>query len=218
MVKRVATKTAPPALTYGTVPRNWAGATVVCIATGPSLLQSDVDACQGHPVVAIKDAITMAPWADVLYSCGQDRSKWWQRMRSHPAVESFKGHRFTLDPLVARQGVATLLKNSGESGIDTDPGSLRTGRNSGYQAINIAVHMGAAKIVLLGYDMKADVDGRDHFFGAHPTGNRPPYDEFLRWWPTIVEPLQAQGVTVVNATRSTALDIFPKVSLSEALS
>lgn len=216
MVKRFV-KPPKPAPVFGTVPRNWAGATVACIATGPSLQQADVDQCQGHPVIAIKDAVTMAPWADVLYSCGQDRSKWWQRMHATAVVSAFKGHRFTLDPIVARQGWATLLKHTGESGLDNDPGSVRTGRNSGYQAINIAVHMGASKIVLLGYDMQPAADGRDHFFGAHPTGNRPTYDEFARWWPTMVEPLRAQGVTVINATRTTALDVFPKMSLTEAL-
>lgn len=215
MVKRVV-KTKPAPI-YGTVPRLWAGATIICIATGPSLQQADVDACQGHPVVAIKDAIQMAPWADVLYSCGQDRSKWWQRTHGTAIVERFKGHRFTLDPVVARQGWATLLKNSGEGGIDTDPSSLRTGRNSGYQAINLAVHMGAAKIVLLGYDLQADTDGRDHFFGAHPTGNRPPYHEFLPWFASMLEPLTALGITVINASRVSALDVFPKLSLQEAL-
>jgi hypothetical protein len=191
--------------------------TVVCLATGPSLTQSDVDYCRGKAfVLAIKDAIRMAPWADVLYACD---AKWW---RYYGDALTFSGQKYTLDTLAAKW--ATVLGRSGDEGLETtQKDCLRTGKNSGYQAINLAVHLGATKIVLLGYDMQPGVDGRDHWFGAHPRWrdaaavSSPPYFVFLPKFNTLVQPLKDLGIEIVNATRRTALKAFPCCSLEEAL-
>ena len=195
------------------VPRLWTDETVVCLAGGPSLTVEDVEACRDRArVIAIKDAVRLAPWAEVLYSCGDDASSWWQRNVDLHA--SFTGLRYTLDPKAAAW--AQVLRDTGMTGLETDPSGLRTGKNSGYQAINLAVHLGARRIVLLGYDMQPD-RGRHHWFGAHPNPIPPPYAEFLPCFDSIVEPLRALGVEVVNATRRTALTCFPCVPLLEAL-
>ncbi len=50
------------------VERLWPDATVVCIASGPSLTQSQVDYCRGKARVAVvNNNWEKAPWADVLY-------------------------------------------------------------------------------------------------------------------------------------------------------
>ena len=92
------------------------------------------------------------------------------------------------------------------------PTGVKTGRNSGYQALNIAVHLGASRVLLLGYDMHGD-----HFFGSHPDKSRPPFALCLKLWPTIVAPLKKAGVEVVNCTPNSALTIFPQMPLREAL-
>jgi len=155
----------------------------------------------------------MAPWADALYACGADQSQWWQR--HGPGLKDFAGRRYALD--LAAAAWATVLRNTGISGLETDPSGLRTGRNSGYQAINLAVHLGAAVIVLLGYDMQPASDGTDHFFGDHPHGVKPPFREFRPFYETLVEPLDEIGVRVMNASRVTALECFQRCSLDEAL-
>jgi len=44
------------------VPRLWPGETFVCLASGPSLTQADVDYCRGKArVIAIKDVLHLAP-------------------------------------------------------------------------------------------------------------------------------------------------------------
>lgn len=196
------------------VSRLWPCSTVVCVATGPSLTAEDIEYCRGRArVVAIKDAVRMAPWADVLYGAGGDRGAWWTTYG--PALAEFAGLRYTLDPHAARW--ATVLKNTGWTGLESHPDGLRTGKNSGYQAINLAVHVGASRIVLLGYDLQAEGD-RDHFFGAHPYRTKPnAYRDFRDMFETLVEPLRQLGIVVVNATRRTALACFPQASLEEAL-
>jgi len=197
-----------------TVPKSWPGETVVCIGSGPSLTVDDVSYCRGRAkVIAVKDAVRMAPWADVLYACGADRSFWWQR--NGPALKDFTGLRYTLDPLAAP--LATVLRSTGVEGLETEASGIRTGQNSGYQAINLAVHLGAARIVLLGYDMQPAPDGRDHFFGDHAHVGRVPFFDLRQYFDSLVEPVRALGIRILNATRRTALDCFPRVSLAEAL-
>jgi hypothetical protein len=198
-------------MTTATVPPLWPGATVVCLAGGPSLTQEDVDACRDRArVIAVKDAIRLAPWADALYACD---ARWWKQYGQ--TLTFAWERRFALEPKASDW--AQVLRNTGELGLERQPDGLRTGKNSGYQAINLAVHFGARRIVLLGYDMQPDRN-QHHWFGKHPYSQiPPPYDVFLRCFPSIVEPLQALGVQVVNATRRTALTCFPRVTLEDAL-
>lgn len=195
----------------GAVPRLFPGSTIVCLGSGPSLTKSDVAYCRGRArVIAIKDAVRLAPWADVLYGCGADPGDWWKRHGDGLAASV--GLRYTLDPNASRW--ATVLRNTGPVGLETDPSGVRTGKNSGYQAVNIAVHFGARRIVLLGFDL----EGNNHFCGPHPDSySRPNYREFAELFDTLVEPLRMLGVEVFNASRSTMLTAFPRVPLEEAL-
>lgn len=198
---------------YGVVPRLWPDSTIVCLASGPSLTPPDVEFCRGRArVLAVKDTIQLAPWADCLYACGSDASRWWERHGD--ALADFQGVRFTLDPHGAPW--ATVLKETGATGLERDPAGLRTGSNSGYQAINLAVHLGASRIVLVGYDMQPDAGGRDHFVGAPAHRQRPPFAVFLERFLTLVQPLRDLGVRVLNATRETALACFEQCALAEA--
>jgi len=200
--------------THATVPRLWPGETVVCLGTGPSLTRADVEACQGRAkVIAIKHAIAWAPWADAIYSCGQDSGQWWQR--TGPSLVDYSGLRYTLDPAAAPW--AQVLKNTGFLGLESDPSGLRTGKNSGYQAINLAAHLGAARIVLLGYDMQPNAKDQDHFFGQHWHKSRVPFRAFVELFASLVAPLEALGIRILNASRATALTCFPRVTLQEAL-
>ena len=197
------------------VPRLWPDSTIVCLGSGPSLTREDVDYCRGRAeVIAIKNVVELAPWADVLYGAGSDAGgrTWWSR--EGPTMD-FAGLRYTLDPRATSW--ASVLANHGDEGLSTNPAGVCTGAHSGYQAINLAVHLGARRVVLLGYDMQPDHEGRDHYFGSHPHGMPLPYRLFLARFPTIVEPLKELGIEVMNASRDTALDIFPLCSIQEAL-
>ncbi len=150
------------------VERIWTGETVAILATGPSLCQEDVDYVKGKArVICVNDSWRLAPWADALYACDP---AWW---RWHDGVKSFDGPKWSIaheawsDRLRKSFPDVARLKNTGETGLEVDPAGLRTGRNSGYQAINLAVHYGARRIVLLGYDLQR-TDGKAHFFGNHP--------------------------------------------------
>lgn len=200
------------------VPRAWAGETVACLATGPSLCQSDVDQLRGRVrVIAINDAYRLCPWADVLYACDPS---WWIH---HQGVPSFPGQKWSLDhsqwkgyehkyPDIQR------LRHTGDTGLELDPSGLRSGKNSGFQALGLAVHFGAARILLLGYDMRAPKGSPVHFFGDHKWGpSRPPFPSFLAHFDTLVEPLRLAGVEVFNCTPESDLRCFPCRRLADVL-
>lgn len=191
------------------------GGTVVCVAGGPSLTPEDVEACRGRAtVIAVNDAYRLAPWAEVLYAAD---GKWWRHHQS--ALTAFAGLKVSIR--VANAGHPAdvqLLNRTGDRGLELQPTGLRTGRNSGYQAINLAVHLGATRILLLGYDMAFGPKGESHWFGEHWDEIRPPVATFREFFSTLVEPLTRVQVEILNCSRQTALTCFPRMALDEALS
>lgn len=195
---------------FAPAPRLWPGETFVCLGSGPSLTAEDVDVCRGRSrVIAVNDTHRLAPWAEVLYAAD---AKWWRWFAE--AQGEFAGLKYTIASSFGECGsCATPLQNTGPSGLETSPTGLRTGRNSGYQAINLAVHLGARRIVLLGYDMRGD-----HFFGSHRDKTRPPFAQCIPLFKTLVQPLAQLGIEIVNCSRSTAIDAFSQKPLAEVLS
>lgn len=192
------------------------GKTFALIGGGPSLTQEDVDAVRGHArVIAINDAYRLAPWADVLYAADAKWIDW------HGGVPSFAGPKYSIEGGHVQATTRpdwTVLRNTGLLGLETDPSGLRAGFNSGFQALNLAYHLGATRVLLLGYDMKVGVDGRDHWFGSHPDGILSPYLQMIAAFDSLVEPLKDAGVEVINCTPDSALKFFPNAHIHDALS
>lgn len=75
---------------------------------------------------------------------------------------------------------------------------------------------GASRVVLLGYDCQ-HTGGRAHWHGDHPRklGNAGSVDKWKFHFRKLAKELL--GIEIVNATRQTALEAFPRVSLEDAL-
>lgn len=86
---------------------------------------------------------------------------------------------------------------------------LPGGGNSGFQAINLAYHLGAKTIILLGFDMFGG-----HYFGNHPQelAQGSPFNGFIESMKTINE------VEIINCSRMTVLDCFPRMRIESVLS
>lgn len=205
---------------YWTAPELWPGETCVLIGGGPSLTAAQVEACRGRVrAIAINDAYRLAPWADALYFCD---CKWWQW--HHKKLADWKGlivrmqggmHDFG-DPRIK------VLRNLDEKrGLAERRDGLHNGQNSGYQAINLAVHFGAKRILLLGYDMQGVLEGprvKTHWFGDHPGGTNPiVYEKMLPHFESLPPLLEKRGIEVINCTPGSALRVFPMRSIERAL-
>lgn len=90
--------------------------------------------------------------------------------------------------------------------------------NSGYQAINLAYQFGAAKIILIGYDMQ-HTGGKTHWHGDHPKGltNAQGIEGWRKCFTPLAEDLAAIGVDVVNCSNETALTCFRRSTLQAEL-
>lgn len=194
--------------------------TWVCIASGPSLTQGDVDFVRGRaPVAVVNDGYRLAPWADVLYACDQP---WWER-HLETVQATFEGQCFSHSKPVAERYGLTYVPGTDGEGLCREPMKVHYGANGGYQVVNLVYHFGATRILLLGYDMQADPadPGRTHWFGQHP-GNlergRP--DKYAKWverFRRMADDLKAEGVEVINCSRETALPWFERQPIEEAL-
>jgi hypothetical protein len=193
------------------VPRDWDGETAAILATGPSMSQEIADALSAlhaqrlFKAIAVNNCYRIAPWADVLYCCDL---RFWD---VHPDSYKFEGLKVSLT-----NRSVLKLENGGESGIDERPTHLRSGRNSGYQALNLAVLFGAKRILLFGFDCKSK--GRTHFFGSHPSSleRQHPYEVWIRHFNEAAPILKRMGIEVWNCTDS-ALTCFEKKDYRDAL-
>lgn len=179
---------------------------MVVAGSGPSLTTADLEFCRdrGARTIVVNDAYKLAPWADCLYAADD---KWW---KWNEGVATFHGLKYTITPCRKEwPGLQTVL-NAGRDGLELVPTGVRTGSHSGYQAVNLAVHFGASRIVLLGCDMRGN-----HFFGSHQDGSRPPFVVGIQAFETLVEPLKAAGVGIVNCTPGSAIKAFRMASLSD---
>ena len=193
------------------IPPLFAGQTVAVLASGQSMSQAVADRVRHLPRIAINTTYRLAPDADVIYASD---SMWWLR---HPDALECPGIKTTVE---AVRGIAPnvpaavkVLHNTGREGYDPNPGCVRTLLNSGGVGIQIAAHAKAARILLLGFDMRGG-----HWHGQHerPLGN-PGVALFGRWIALMRTLARAIPVEVLNCTPDSALDCFPLVALDDAL-
>lgn len=146
----------------------------------------------------------------MLYACDL---KWWDW---HKGAAEFKGRKITQDKGAAEKYPVEYIESLAEDGLSTDPDIIHQGCNSGYQAINLAYHFGAKRIILLGYDMQF-TRGESHWFGDHPDGIKSSYGDWIGKYNTLARHAHNLELEVINCTRITALTCFPRESLESAL-
>jgi hypothetical protein len=195
------------------VPRIWEGETCFIIGGGPSLTQSDVDLLRGKHVIAVtQSGLDLARWAPVKYF--GDCQFWrWNKVR----YLKLEGFRVTLCSQCRDHPKMQFLKTKAAYGISDEPDRLCS-RHSGHAAINLAYLLGTVKIVLLGFDMKKKgSQGNYHAKYKTQTDDKVYAERFLPALRSIVEPLRDAGVEVVNASRDTAIDFWPRAPLEKIL-
>lgn len=127
--------------------------------------------------------------------------------------------------LARRPGWNLVETSTGDRGVRAEPPLVSCG-NAGHQMLGLALWLyRPSRIVLTGYDMQP-TGGLVRWRGEHPQGVEKPARQggrpgkFEKWraaMATTVEPLREMGVEVINATRETALDCFPRADLDSLL-
>lgn len=197
---------------------------VVCCASGPSLSLSQVRQIgMAHSlglvrVIAINDAIWPCFYADVLYAAD---NKWWDK---HSGVPGFARPKVKIDEVdkfdrvvPANHPGIVSLKNTGITGFDETPGAVRSGGNSGHQALHLAAKIFQPRAVtLVAYDYTDD-GARSHYFGKHEgwmdkSSNTQNWRSCLK---ILTEELQRRGIKIFNASPQSTINWLPPISLDQ---
>jgi hypothetical protein len=188
----------------------WRGAAAVCMASGPSLAQEDIDQVEAwrepgkRVAIVTNTTFKKAPWADALFAYDM---KWW-RMYIDEVKRDFHGERVSCSGQIPGFGVTVL-----------DRTHMNPFGNSGAAAISLAILAGCTKVILLGYDSCKGPAGEVHHHGDHPKGlgNAFSMHKWAAAFEKVAQYATVKNVEVVNCSRRTALKCFPQVSLEEAL-
>lgn len=184
------------------------------IGTGRSLTKQDCEkAKEKSQIIAVNDAYKILPNAQFHYACD---CAWWD-IHYDNVKKIFNGLSYTINdisndkinPNKDYDLIRVRSMQSPDLGQKMIHYGVSGGGNSGYQAINLAYILGAKTIVLLGFDMCGD-----HFFGKHPNGlrNESPYRQFIQSFESITKKIE-----IINCTRRTALNCFPKMCINDVL-
>lgn len=182
------------------------------------MTKSDVKLCEksGYPIMGINNAYQMTNKLTYLYGCD---IKWW---RKHYEMARHVPNKYILEQDLNKMAFAddvVQLLHGGDDGLSHEWPKLKTGKNGGYQAINLTYLLEYNRHILLGYDMQ-EIDGKVHWHGLHEGLNNPSEQQFKEWrghFDQLAQELKAVDVEVLNATRQTALECFPRVRLEDAL-
>lgn len=115
------------------------------------------------------------------------------------------------------EGVKYLEKQGSKLGLTENPTRVAWNHNSGSAAINLAVHFGVKRIVLLGFDMFLDAKN-SHWHKGH--GHKNPetfFSRHMRGFPVIAKDAAALGVEILNASPNSEIKDFTKISLKDVL-
>lgn len=189
--------------------------TIYVVAGGPSLINFDWPKLDDKRVIVVNRAFQKLPNAEVVYfSDVRFFNMYETELLKHDAT-LISGSR--LDHASVEKYSLTGIK-----GLDLTPGCLRSGNNSGYAAINLAVHKFAKRIILLGFDMKFSNDHHHWHDGYHMKGNQlvereRKFSKMIPYFKYLVEPLNDLGIEIINACPDSALEAFPKATINEIL-
>jgi len=217
-----------PADRFSEVTPQWSGGTAVLLGGGPSLTTRQIEHVRSAReadkvrVIAVNDAYRIAPFADVCYFAD---SEWWGWHKDRPEFREFAGQKCSIEHSGANitDSAVHVLRNATAPahgyGLSLDPGQVVTGRNSGYQALNIAILAGAKTVILLGYDAREPSLGqKSHWFGDHPRIEQVSvFAEYRKSFSLGEDAIKAAGVRVLNCSPGSAIDSFPKMDLDDAL-
>ena len=207
----------------------WPGSRVLLIAGGPSLTREQIEAARPAAaagtlrVVGVNDAYRLCDFLHVLYAA--DWTWWRVHAPRAPLGPLWVTVAETVD-LIERRPRPIGVPGVHSDRLSDDPHLIAYGQHSGFQALALAVAAGASELLLLGYDYRQAEDGRDHWFGDHPTecrhGGGPDtrarvLERFREAVDGIADQLQARGVRVINCSPGSALKAYPRMDIAEAL-
>jgi len=177
------------------------------------------------------------PWTDVHISCD---GPWWNWY--YPREEELRNlpcPKYTWYPKLAEKFNITYITAIVKDGLSTDPSVLHINHGSGPMCLNLALHYGIKRLLLVGHDMKfaPDYNAKKRDPGSKPRHYFSEYPGPLQHWPSsrvgitkpgvldglietydkMVPQLKKLGMEVINCTPGSALTTFKMSTLEKEL-
>jgi len=218
------------------------GETAILVCTGPSVKEQvkeirNAKAGKRCRIITVNNAYELFPFADAHISCNYD---WWEYYWPKSAIlREMACPKYTWYKHIADRYGIQYVKAVVKDGLSIDPQIIHINHGSGPMGINLALHLGVKKLLLVGHDMKfaPDYNGARrkagstdrHFFGEYPkelqhwpsvkVGKSKPgvMDGLIEAYDKMVPQLPSLGMEIINCTPGTALNSFPKSTLEEEL-
>lgn len=167
-------------------------------------------------VIGVNDAFLLGTWIDV---CWFGDNSWYEnREYVREGLKEFPGLIVTCAPRIFSKPHIKWMTRQHRGGLTDKPGKVFWNLNSGMSAINLALHFGVKRVVLLGFDMDKDTKLYENWHNNHnPKKKSHPMDRWLRRWPDIMKDADRFGLEIVNATTITGIseDVVPRVKLED---
>lgn len=232
------------------IPKIWTGSDVWIIGGGASIVEqfeipeSVVDrviageeplstyspymkAIHDRHVIGVNVAFLIGTWMDMMFF-GDNGFL----LKFQYDLAKFPKPRISCNSLTRKYlWIKTLDKQRGKPfGISDRNREVCWNSNSGGAVISLAAHLGAKRIFLLGYDMKLNGEGRQHWHGEYlrrktkeedmhqlKKTKRLPFHIHLKGFHAIAKDAERMGIEIVNVSPHSEITQFPKVTLKEAL-
>jgi hypothetical protein len=195
--------------------------------TSPNSYSPYMSSIHEKHVIGINMSYKIGEWIDIVFF--GDNGFF---IREKKGLSEFPGLKVSSHPQVEKY---TWVKYCGRDtqhakGISANPKMVSWNGNSGAAAISLAVHLGVKKIILVGFDMKLDDSGKQHWhdlyhrleflksdqFGKKP-GTGLPFNRHLLGFPEIAKDAKRMGVTIINANPDSAVQEFQKVNVRDLI-
>lgn len=225
------------------VPRMWEGGDAWIIGGGPSMpiqfgipdgiirsvvkgaspshYSSYMTSLHDKHVIAVNVAYLIGDWIDIVFF--GDGGFF---LKHQEALSKFSGLKVSCSPKTNDVNwIKHLPRDKSHSrGLTSNPKKVSWNGNSGSAAINLAAHTGAKRIILLGFDMKVDDIGKQHWhdiYGRFASRNERkkgmPFHRHLRGFPEMAKDAKRMGVEILNACPDSKIECFRKVAVKELL-
>lgn len=197
------------------VPEEWKGETVFIVGGGPSVIHQRPHRLKGRKVIAINSSYETVPFAQYLFF--GDR-RWHEEHRDRPAYKAFVAGGATVVTVSHPAGGPELKKlkrivpDCKANGLTSTRVGLSCQKTSFQGAINLAVMLGAKRLVLLGLDGKRSESGLTHHHTPHRWPSKPGNATWVgqrRQLSMIVPHLQLRGIEVFNTCPNSYFDFWP---------
>ena len=192
--------------------------TALIVATGPSLDDKTIQLCidSGLSLFGVNKTFEILP-LDYFLACNPSFwNYYWNR-----GLKDHKAEKWTWDALTAERYGINYIAGKWAPGLSTDPNYIHYHHGSGPQVVNIALHKGIKRMLLVGWDMKYTEE--KHYFGDYPpelqhnpkTGPGGEFIGLIKEMETIKP--EDYGIEIINCTPGSAMKCFPIMRLEDAL-